>query len=381
MVEEARLAAGTSAIYRSGSHNSYESDRDNRDNRDNRDTTGSKDAGEVDIHVYDLFNFDADEAGSERDDDETTSERDESSYQSEINSWDEDYTTNNPFGILAKSGQEARKSALQTADTWAHFRHLTISQDQTHAGASGREKLAALQEKPRFSTRKHTKKLKKTTRTAETGTPPLREISGRRRFSSVSDYSYSDETSPSSKSGIVKGTGNPMNTAAMLTMNSKKKKDKVSNAMQIAQLEEQIQELRRQQNSFKSTTWLILHKTDGESSCYFVEPSWAWEHRSASFRLVRNSPVADLDGYLHERLDVAFVVYKHYDHGHQAKAVERAKAEERMLPEPVPVKETIQLLYEQMIAAVDAFVSAQPTFKVFFPGWNSTSTLESPFMF
>ncbi|KAF4471595.1 AAA family ATPase [Fusarium albosuccineum] len=179
------------------------------------------------------------------------------------------------------------------------------------------------------------------------------------------------------------GTDNYANRSAIFTMNANNELGKGqggSNAARIADLEEEIQELRRLQSSLKSTTWHIFHKIAGDESSYLAEPSWTWD-RDLQVKLKGNSPLANPDEYLRQRLDVAFVVYKHYEHDYQAKALKKAKAEGSVLPDPVPVKETIELLSDRMLSAVDAFTNTIRTFKDHFPDWQPKKPIESPFLF
>ena len=149
---------------------------------------------------------------------------------------------------------------------------------------------------------------------------------------------------------------------------------------QIAQLEEHIQHLRSLQKALGSSSWHVFHKIEGEDATYLVEPSWTFDNHH-DLRLRGNSPLSDETGYLRQRPDVAFVVYKNYQYDHQSTAIQKARVEGTMLPEPVPANETIKLLSPQMVAAVDAFLHVQPTLEVDFPNWRSTNLIYSPFLF
>lgn len=152
------------------------------------------------------------------------------------------------------------------------------------------------------------------------------------------------------------------------------------NFVQIAQLEQEIQRLRMLQNTLKSTTWLVLHKIDGEGPTYLAEPYWTL-NQEPPLCLKGNSPLANEAEYLKHRSDAAFVVYKHYQSGFQSKDVKEAMEEGSTMPDPVPVREVVQPHSEQMIAALDEFVSSHPSFKEKFPGWRSNNPINSPFLF
>ncbi|KAI6758223.1 hypothetical protein HG530_010463 [Fusarium avenaceum] len=152
------------------------------------------------------------------------------------------------------------------------------------------------------------------------------------------------------------------------------------NFVQIAQLEQEIQRLRMLQNTLKSTTWLVLHKIDGEETTYLAKPCWTL-NQGPPLYLKGNSPLANEAEYLKHRSDAAFVVYKHYDSGFKSKDVKKAMEEGSTMPDPRPVREVIQPHSKQMIAALDEFVSSHPSFKEKFPGWRSNNPINSPFLF
>ncbi|GKT55435.1 AAA family ATPase [Colletotrichum tofieldiae] len=152
------------------------------------------------------------------------------------------------------------------------------------------------------------------------------------------------------------------------------------NLDQINQLEEEIQRLRGFQQALGSTTWIVLHQIEGEDSVYFAEPSWTGGQKR-NFRLRGNAPLADEAGYLRQRRDLAFVVYKYYQHDAQSKAIEKAKSEGSMLPDPIPVSERVQILSDKMVSSLDTFLDAQPTFAEDLPDWSSRDPIMSPFLF
>ena len=148
----------------------------------------------------------------------------------------------------------------------------------------------------------------------------------------------------------------------------------------ISGLEAEIQRLRELRDSLESTTWLVLHRIQDDGASYLDEPSWTLDKKQKP-RLRGNAPLADEYRYLQQRRDVAFVIYKHYEHHHQSRAMETAKIDGFVLLKPEPVRETVHLLSEQMHLAMDAFVRSTPMLKAYFPDWNSQIPIESPFPF
>ena len=182
------------------------------------------------------------------------------------------------------------------------------------------------------------------------------------KFEQKGPYPSLDMESPAASIGLAgSGTQHPIDG---------------SNTEHMVQLENEIRKLYEQQIALGSTTWLVLHKVDGEPTTCLVEPSWM-----SPQSLKGNSPLADENEYLRHRPDVAFVVYKYYKADHQAKATQKAKKEGRALPEPCPYREAIRLHSRKMMAAFDMFVETHPTFKDEFPEWAPRAVIPSPFLF
>jgi hypothetical protein len=184
--------------------------------------------------------------------------------------------------------------------------------------------------------------------------------------------------------GIENSTQNhtalPLPTTDMEQAGDSGKETAPAHHVQIAQLEQEIERLRKVQNTLKSTTWLVLHKINGEETAYLADPSWAPKQGQAPY-FRGNSPLANEKEYLKHRPDAAFVVYRHYDPAFQAKDIRKAREEGVAMPYPKPAREAVQPLSEQMIAALDAFVDSHPTFREKFPGWRSSDPINSPFLF
>lgn len=296
----------------------------------------------------------------------------------------EDHEANKPTSSDPEARQEEQRNTVETKDTWEYLKHSTISKDSTKAGASEKEKLAALD---------------KDSCTSAGGKAPVAAV--RPGLPQDSNHALQDYQMQlmlleqqhkkrlmmerQEQDSIDMGLQRPENhvIAPIPTGDAHSNHGtgaEGSNALRIAQLEEQIQILRREQNSLKSTTWVVLHKIEDDPSTYFVEPSWTW-NKKHQLILAGNSPLADEEEYLRQRPDVAFVVYKHYQHYYQTNEIKKAKADGSMLPAPRPAMETIQLLSDQMVSAMDAFIDAQPTFETCFPDWQSKRPIASPFLF
>lgn len=270
------------------------------------------------------------------------------------------------------------------------YRHITISRDQTKASSFAKDQLVVLQSEARIFDTFAVEVVTEGLRQAIVGDgladytlqlmllaqqKKKRLFMARREQDAMQDF---PTESPGSQTIMLESTD--VTTAIPATTREHISFKGQRNVDQIAQLEEEIQKLRSLQRTLGSTSWHILHKIQDEEAIYLVEPSWTLG-QGGDIRLRGNSPLSDELGFLRQTPGVAFAVYKNYKHNSQLKAIQLARAEGAMLPQPVPVSESIRLLSEQMIAALDAFLDAQPTFKKDFPKWNSKHVIESPFLF
>jgi hypothetical protein len=272
-------------------------------------------------------------------------------------------------------------------ETWKYNPHITISRDVTKASGFEKEQLVVLQSEPdpahskplatllskrlRVEKRRRPTLLKYQIVQDEEGLMMARQEMDAR---DAADDLY--QTGSSGRQNLSVPSGSAVMADAAIAAVSISEQ----NLNQIAQLEEDIQRLRDMQYALGSTSWLILHKIEDEETAYLVEPSWT-VGRHQELRLRGNTPIADEAGYLRQRPDIAFVVYKYYRYSHQEKAIQKARDGGDMLPDPEPAFETVQLLSDKMVSAVDEFLNEQPTFKDDFPGWDSKAAIRSPFLF
>ncbi|KAG5810806.1 hypothetical protein H9Q74_003957 [Fusarium xylarioides] len=284
--------------------------------------------------------------------------------------------------------------------SWPLARHITISRDQTHASSFSKELLAALDQNQREPELLINLEIEGKEEEGHFATTPLTSSTNH----ALQDYQMQlmllDQTNKKrlimarQEQDTVPGPSTSAEVApaqlvtAALEVEHEARKDKEPanaeapvNFVQIAQLEQEIQKLRKLQNTLKSTTWLVLYKIEGEETTYLAEPSWTLKKKDQPLLFRGNEPLADEAGYLKHRLDAAFVVYKHYEPGFQSKDVRKAMAEGSTIPVPKPVREVVRPLSEQMIMALDEFVNSHPSFKEKFLGWRSSDPIQSPFLF
>ncbi|KAK3361879.1 hypothetical protein B0T24DRAFT_670835 [Lasiosphaeria ovina] len=311
---------------------------------------------------------------------------------------------NQVTGIAELQRQQLqRQQGLGSAaeDNWGYLRHMTISRDQTEASSFEKERLGALL--PSHPTNQP----------AVAGAPvggayalqdyqmqlmlleqqnKKRLMMARREHEASVVMGSFDNPNPAvvarpANNGSTSAPGVPATAAPAAEEFVSEESDLQAQVQaqapkylidRVAQLEEEVRNLR--QSAMRSVTWQILYKIEGDEATYLAEPSWSSTARKEPC-FKGNSPLADELGYLRQRPDVAFVVYRHFTPAHQQKDIKKALDDGATLPDPVPARETIALLSDEMVAAFNAFTTVQPSFLLDFPMWNSRVPIEYPYLF
>ncbi|KAF5594801.1 AAA family ATPase [Fusarium pseudoanthophilum] len=379
-----------------GSDNSY----NHSDNHSDNDSDDTGDSITSEGHIRTATDF-----GSLRD--RSCSGNSESGSEIELGNTLDEHATGIPSGRDQDEEEVECLSSNHSEDSfgsessWPIVRHITISRDQTHASSFKKELLTALEQDQRepdliinqvTEGKEEEGHLSETFFTFRSATKPelayyemarmLLEQQNKKRLM-MEKQGQGTVLGPSTSVEVAPAQ---LVNAALEVEHETKKDEEPANAeapvnfVQIAQLEQEIQKLRKLQNTLKSTTWLVLYKIEGEETTYLAEPSWILnKEQPLLFR--GNEPLADEAGYLKRRLDAAFVVYKHYEPGFQSKDVRKAMAEGSTIPVPKPAREVVQPLSEQLIRALDEYVDPLLSFKEKFSGWRSNDPINSPFLF
>ncbi|GKU06988.1 aaa family atpase [Fusarium langsethiae] len=333
------------------------------------ETTGNDSA----IDSDDIDESDAKDDSDNGGNDTHVDNESEDQYSTHAADWDSVFEEVEEYQDNASEYRSAEDDdLLDTETTWRFVRHITISRDQTHASGFHKEQLAALIQQDWGDLDQFTDKNQQHEATLAT-------LEFLRGFAPVDSHTALQDAMGGESSAKDNITLSLPTTHVGRTGNNGKE-SALANHLQIAQIQQEIEKLRRIQNTLKSPTWLVLYKIQGEDTTYLAEPSWAPKQgQEPSFK--GNSPLANESQYLKHRPDAAFVVYRHYDPAFQAKDVRRAREEDLTMPYPKPTREVVQPLSDQMIAALDVFVDSHPTFKTKFPGWRSSDSINSPFLF
>lgn len=113
---------------------------------------------------------------------------------------------------------------------------------------------------------------------------------------------------------------------------------------------------------------------------YLDEPTWA-TGPSGETVLKAHFVIHDISGYLQQNKDVAFVINKYYDLGHQDQEVRAAIRDKHTLPRAECSRETVRLQSFEMIQAAEEFFGQQPKFAEEFPGLNIENGVGAPYLF
>ncbi|KAI0444196.1 P-loop containing nucleoside triphosphate hydrolase protein [Xylaria telfairii] len=161
------------------------------------------------------------------------------------------------------------------------------------------------------------------------------------------------------------------------------------NATAVSPILDRIQLLEAENQAFKESQgegvkFETLHnifdyRTQKEIK-FVDEPTWGIGPRGEA-KLQGHFPIYDLEGFLKQKHDVAFVVLKNYDQDEQRQDAEDAFQAKKALPRPKPSSEAIRLLSTPMIEAVNEFLARQPNAPTEFPDFNAQTPISAPYLF
>ncbi len=150
----------------------------------------------------------------------------------------------------------------------------------------------------------------------------------------------------------------------------------------IASLEAENQSLKEPSESMTRVQILhfILAGSGAPSMAYTEEPDWSIGPKGEII-LVGHFPITNVDGYLRQNSDIAFVISKYYSPKLQEKEVERATKAKQPLPHPKCSGETLLFYSKEMIAAAEDFFARRPEFAENFPVFNIRMHIPAPYLF
>ena len=148
----------------------------------------------------------------------------------------------------------------------------------------------------------------------------------------------------------------------------------------ISSLESNLRNLREVGIRYETLYFIGRDFRGGNATAYLDEPTWAIG-LGEEIALRANFPIPDVEGYVRQKQDVAFLIAKFYTSKSQEAEVKKAARDMKPLPSPKPNSETIRLESEEMIESMEAFIADQPTFKEHFPKFNVRQVMSAPYLF
>ena len=123
-------------------------------------------------------------------------------------------------------------------------------------------------------------------------------------------------------------------------------------------------------------TWRTFHCIQRET--YLEPPQWReGEHGPI---LYASSPIKNIDFYLEQHPEIAFVFYKDYDQNSPADN-SKIMSKDGVFRPPKPFNQTLMLISEHIISAVEQLEDNIPNFDKFFPDFNPHKEIPAPYMF
>ncbi|KAH7397602.1 AAA family ATPase [Cadophora sp. MPI-SDFR-AT-0126] len=150
----------------------------------------------------------------------------------------------------------------------------------------------------------------------------------------------------------------------------------------IASLEAENQDLKqtRQTLARGQTVNFILADSGTPSMAYLDEPNWSIGPKGEII-LTAHFPVADINGFLRQKNDIAFVIARYYTPKTQEMEVQNASRAKHPLPMPKPSSEALTFLSKEMIDAAERFFARRPDFAQNFPQFNIRGPIPAPYLF
>lgn len=124
----------------------------------------------------------------------------------------------------------------------------------------------------------------------------------------------------------------------------------------------------------------VFHRFSHDRMIYLGEPSWSVDSHG-KFCLKGNDPIADSERYLERNKDVVFVINRSYTAPAEDDPLVKVLREAETMPAPKPTEETLQLVSDDMIAAVEGFLDRQPKFSEEFPKFSAKKPISAPYLF
>jgi hypothetical protein len=149
----------------------------------------------------------------------------------------------------------------------------------------------------------------------------------------------------------------------------------------IASLEAENTSLKAQEIVAREQTLNFILADNGTASmAYLDEPNWVIGPKG-EIVLTAHFPITDINGFLRQKHDIAFVVAKYYSPKDQEDEVQSASRAKQALPRPKPSREVLTFHSKEMIDAAEEFFARRPNFAEEFPKFNIRGHIPAPYLF
>ncbi|KAH8761084.1 AAA family ATPase [Diaporthe sp. PMI_573] len=152
----------------------------------------------------------------------------------------------------------------------------------------------------------------------------------------------------------------------------------------LTSLELENQRLKKNLKRVTCENWKVIHFITAspveEPTGYFDKPVMTPGLKHDDFTMKAFLPVTDVGSYV-KQTGLDFVVSRFYSVPSLLGEVRRALGKKQPPPEPIHYSEHIQLQSQQMLEAMQEFLSLQAGFWDKFPGFNARAPIQAPYIF
>lgn len=294
-----------------------------------------------------------------------------------------------------------RKRKLKTLDSRQIWKHLTISRDETSASNFLHERLLILFLNSAHTCSKDSEFEDKSTRNIEIPKTASRgqhssSFAPHRRTGAMAEQHSSRQVS-TQQSSVVKASDTELPSASPFkdtnsrthdrSTDDKKRHDDMRSYRSTSSVTSIGIENRSAEDAGRSEyeKWKIINfiaETPGRPPlmAYIDKPVWGPGLRGDEFSLKAFLPVSDAEGYVRQA-GFDFSINREYSDECLQPELRKALSKKQPPPEPLHHHEEIRLHSQEMIEALEAFLTLQPGFWDNFPSFNAREPIEAPYIF
>lgn len=312
-----------------------------------------------------------------------------------------EHSESHNIGSDQKAHTYNRKRKVRTLDSRQIWKHLTISRDETSASNFLHERLLILFLNSAHTCSKQAGFEDKNTRNTETPKTAKQEQNSlsfathTRRGTMAEQYSSSQapnqQSSVTTSPDMESSSASPFKDTNSRTHERSTDDKKRQGVMQPSQSTRSVASIGFENNSTedagrsKNEKWKIIHfisETPGQPPlmAYIDKPVWGPGLRGDEFSLKAFLPVSDAEGYVRQA-GFDFSINREYSDECLQPELRQALSKKQPPPEPLHHHEEIRLHSQEMIEALEAFLTLQPGFWDNFPSFNAREPIEAPYIF